>query len=56
MPAKNNKKMLIAAVFHFVDPLQRQVKTSQDNTKLCQRQLLVNKSQMQLTINKRSEI
>ena len=22
-PAKNNKRMLIAAVFHFVDPVQK---------------------------------
>ena len=49
-PAKNNKRTLIAAVFHFVDPLQkRQVKTSQDDTTLCQLQLSVkklNESQM----------
>ena len=45
--AKNNKRMLIAAVFHFVDPAQKeQVKTSQDESKLCQPQLSVNKSQM----------
>ena len=40
--AKNNKRTLIAAVFHFVDPAQkRQVKLSQNDTTLCQLQLSV---------------
>ena len=46
-PAKNNKRMLIAAAFYFVDPVQKdRQKKSKDDSKLCQLQLSVNKSQM----------
>ena len=34
-PAMDNKRILIAAVIHLADPVEkRQLKTSQDNTKL----------------------
>ena len=40
----NNRRLLIAAVFHFVHPVgKRQLKTSQDDSKICQLQLSVNK-------------
>ena len=41
----NNRRILIAAVFHFVRPVARkgQLKTSQDDTNLRQPQLSVNK-------------
>ena len=40
----NYRRILIAAEFHFVHPVKkRQLKTSQDDTKLCQLQLSVNK-------------
>ena len=42
-PLKNNKRMLIAAVFQFCrSSAKRQLKTSQDDTKLCQLQISVN--------------
>ena len=46
-PAKNNKRMLISAVFNFFrSRAKRQVKTLQDDTKLCQLQLSGKKSRM----------
>ena len=35
----NNRRLLIAAVFHFVHPVEKDLKTSQVDTKLCQLQL-----------------
>ena len=35
----NNRKLLIAAVFHFVHPVEKDSQTSQVDTKLCQLQL-----------------
>ena len=37
-PTMNNR-LFMAAVFHFVHPIKRQLKTSQVDTKLCQIQL-----------------
>ena len=42
-PAMNYRTILIAAVLHFVHQVERQFKTSQDDTKLCQLQPSVSK-------------